>query len=72
MVGPAARASGLRREIRHDHPYGRYRTLQPEVPHYHSGDVMARARMRIDETAIAAKLLTTAIESLPAGAIPEL
>ena len=34
-----------------------------------SGDVMARARIRIDETAIAARLIAQAVEDLPAGAI---
>jgi Ni,Fe-hydrogenase III large subunit len=69
VVGPAARASGIRIDVRRDHPYGRYRTFQLEVPHYHSGDVMARARVRIDETAIAAALVTAALEDLPAGAV---
>jgi Ni,Fe-hydrogenase III large subunit len=69
LVGPAARASGLKLDVRHDHPYGRYRTLALDIPHYNSGDVLARARIRIDETAIAARLIAQAVEDLPAGAI---
>jgi Ni,Fe-hydrogenase III large subunit len=69
VVGPAARASGLKLDIRRDHPYGRYRTIGLDVPHYSAGDVMARARIRIDETAVAARLIAHAVENLPAGAI---
>ena len=69
VVGPAARASGLRLDVRRDHPYGRYRTLAVEVPHHNSGDVLARARIRIEETAISARLIAEAIDELPAGAI---
>ena len=69
IVGPAARASGLKLDVRSDHPYGHYRTLGLEVPHYSTGDVMARARVRIDEAAISARLIAQTIEDLPAGAI---
>jgi Ni,Fe-hydrogenase III large subunit len=69
VVGPAARASGLKLDVRHDHPYGAYRKLTLEVPHHHQGDVMARARIRIDETAISARLIGEALGVLPAGAI---
>ena len=69
VVGPAARASGLKLDIRRDHPYGRYRTLGLDIPHYSSGDVLARARIRMDEAAIAARLIADALENLPSGAI---
>jgi Ni,Fe-hydrogenase III large subunit len=69
VVGPAARASGLKMDVRHDHPYGAYRKLTLELPHYHQGDVMARARIRIDETAISARLIGETLSALPAGAI---
>jgi Ni,Fe-hydrogenase III large subunit len=69
VVGPVARASGLRLDVRRDHPYGRYRTLALDIPHHSSGDVMARARIRIEETAISARLIAQAIEEMPSGAI---
>ena len=69
VVGPVARASGLRMDVRRDHPYGRYREFAVEVPHYHYGDVLARARIRIDETAISARLIDETLRALPAGAI---
>ncbi len=69
VVGPAARASGLEMDVRRDHPYGRYRELALELPHYHYGDVMARARIRIEETAISARLIEETLNALPSGAI---
>jgi Ni,Fe-hydrogenase III large subunit len=69
VVGPAARASGLRLDVRRDHPYGHYRTIPVTAPHHSSGDVMARARIRIEETAISARLIAQTIDELPAGAV---
>ena len=69
VVGPAARASGLRVDVRRDHPYGRYRTINLDVPHLSSGDVLARARIRIDEVAISARLIADAVKEMPTGAV---
>ena len=69
IVGPAARASGLKLDVRRDHPYGRYRTLAVDVPHHSAGDVMARARIRMEETAISAQLIADAIREMPSGAV---
>ena len=67
VVGPAARASGIDIDVRRDHPYGAYAGRAIEVPHYHYGDVLARARVRIDETRISAQLVADC--PLPGGAI---
>jgi Ni,Fe-hydrogenase III large subunit len=69
VVGPVARASGLRTDVRRDHPYGRYRTFALEVPSHSAGDVMARARIRTEETAISALLITKSIKEMPSGAV---
>jgi Ni,Fe-hydrogenase III large subunit/Ni,Fe-hydrogenase III component G len=69
VVGPVARSSGVILDVRRDHPYGRYRELSVEVPHYRYGDVLARARIRIDETAIAARLIADTFNALPSGPI---
>jgi len=69
VVGPAARASGLRLDVRRDHPYGRYRTLALHVPHFNSGDVLGRARIRIEEVSVSAHLIADAIREIPSGAI---
>jgi Ni,Fe-hydrogenase III large subunit len=69
VVGPVARASGLRLDVRHDHPYGAYRDRTFEPVTYRYGDVLARARVRIDEAAASALLIDDALEDLPAGPI---
>lgn len=46
MVGPAARACGLVRDVRYDHPAGWHRFAQVPVAVWPSGDVFARARVR--------------------------
>ncbi len=69
VVGLIARASGLKLDVRHDHPYGRYRDVSVEVPHFHYGDVLSRTRMRIEEVAISARLIQETLAALPAGAV---
>ena len=69
VVGPAARASGIRIDVRHDHPSGMYRDIATEVPHFHYGDVLARARIRIDETAVSARMIAAVLKAMPGGAI---
>lgn len=46
LVGPAARASGLVRDVRFDHPAGWHRFAQLPVAVWPGGDVFARARVR--------------------------
>jgi Ni,Fe-hydrogenase III large subunit len=46
LVGPAARACGLVRDVRFDHPAGWYRFAQALVAVWPGGDVFARARVR--------------------------
>ncbi|MCU7501913.1 MAG: hydrogenase [Ignavibacteria bacterium] len=46
MVGPAARASGIRTDVRSGFPYGAYRYHSIQTVTLDSGDVYARARMR--------------------------
>jgi Ni,Fe-hydrogenase III large subunit len=69
VVGPVARASGIKLDVRRQHPYGAYSGLAVECPRYQYGDVLARARIRIDEAAISAWLLSKVLENLPAGPV---
>ncbi len=46
LVGPAARACGLVRDVRYDHPAGWHRFGQAPVAVWPGGDVFARARVR--------------------------
>lgn len=49
LVGPAARASGCRRDIRTDFPWGAYRVHNIPAVTWNTGDVHARARVRMLE-----------------------
>lgn len=64
-VGPAARAVGIDRDIRRDCPYAAYDKVLFSVPVYDEGDVLARLRMRIDETFEAIDIVRQALELLP-------
>ena len=46
LVGPAARACGIVRDVRFDHPAGWHRFAQAPVAVWPGGDVFARARVR--------------------------
>ena len=49
LVGPAARASGIIRDIRANHPFGIYGKYKIEINSYDTGDVFARAMIRYSE-----------------------
>ncbi len=57
LVGPAARASGLRFDTRLDQPFGPYRADSFSLSVGANGDVMDRARMRREEIAVSVALL---------------
>jgi Ni,Fe-hydrogenase III large subunit len=67
VVGPVARASGMKLDVRLDHPYGHYKNCQLEVAVKDYGDVMARAQVRIAEAAVSARLIQEAANALPSG-----
>ena len=69
LVGPAARACGIVRDVRHNHPFGCYRALQPIVCVETGGDVLARARVRWQESLAAFDLISTMLKELPPGDI---
>ena len=69
LVGPAARACGIVRDVRHDHPFGSYRTTQPPLCVEAEGDVLARARVRWSESLAALDFITAKLETLAAGDI---
>ena len=68
MVGPAARASGLSRDARRDQPAGIFRFKQIPVPVLSSGDVYARAQIRLLEIERSAVFIRELLGSLPFGA----
>jgi Ni,Fe-hydrogenase III large subunit len=69
LVGPAARACGLVRDVRYDHPAGWHRLAQAPVAVWPSGDVFARARVRWLEIQRSGQLLREQMASAPEGDI---
>ena len=67
LVGPAARACGLVRDVRYDHPAGWYRFAQAPVTVWPGGDVFARARVRSLEIQRSGEFLAGQLNSPPAG-----
>lgn len=69
LVGPAARACGIPRDIRFDQPSGIYRFFQMPVSTFDSGDVFARAFVRKMEIDRSIAFIEDLLKSLPGGPI---
>jgi Ni,Fe-hydrogenase III large subunit len=69
MVGPAARASSLQRDARHDQPSGIYRFAQLPMSTWDSGDVFARAYVRWLEIQQSIQFIREQLRAMPAGAV---
>jgi Ni,Fe-hydrogenase III large subunit/Ni,Fe-hydrogenase III component G len=67
LVGLAARASGLARDLRVDLPCSPYNELGVKIATDPRGDVAARVAVRFDEVFESLRLMRTIIEQLPAG-----
>jgi Ni,Fe-hydrogenase III large subunit/Ni,Fe-hydrogenase III component G len=67
VLGYVARASGIDADVRRDHPFAAYDALRFRVPVFESGDVKARAQVRVEEARESAGLIRQAVEGLPAG-----
>lgn len=68
-LGYVARASGLDLDTRRDHPTDAYRQLGVRVIVKRSGDVYARALVRVEEAQESARLIRGAIASLARGPV---
>jgi len=67
VVGPAARASGLERDARHDQPSGLFRFVHIPVSTCETGDVSARAFIRWLEIQQSIEFIRDQIRQIPAG-----
>jgi Ni,Fe-hydrogenase III large subunit len=67
LVGVAARASGLVRDVRFDHPAGWHRFAPVPVVVWPEGDVLARARVRWLEIQRSAKFIEEQLATPPDG-----
>lgn len=66
-VGLPARASGVDRDVRRDHPYAAYTEFPIEIITKKSQDVFARYRMRIKEIEQTIILLDTLVKNIKEG-----
>jgi Ni,Fe-hydrogenase III large subunit len=71
LVGPAARACGAERDVRHQFPAGIFQFAQIPISTADSGDVFARAYVRWLEIQRSAAFVREQLESLPAGPVRE-
>lgn len=67
LVGPAARACGLVRDVRYDHPAGWHRFAQAPVAVWPDGDVFGRARVRTLEIQRSGEFLLEQLAAPPDG-----
>ena len=67
VVGPAARASGLIRDVRHDQPSGLFRFVQIPASTCETGDVFARAFIRWLEIQQSIEFVRDQLRAIPAG-----
>ncbi len=69
VLGYVARASGIDRDVRRDHPFAAYGDLQVRVPVHTEGDVKARTLVRVEEARESTRLIREAVAALPGGAL---
>ncbi len=69
LVGVAARACGLVRDVRYDHPAGWHRFAQLPVAVWPGGDVFARARVRWLEAQRSGKFIEEQLAAPPDGPV---
>jgi Ni,Fe-hydrogenase III large subunit len=69
LVGPAARASGLERDVRQHHPYGIYRFAHIPIATWDTGDVFARAYLRWLEIQRSLAFVSEQLRSLPEDSV---
>jgi len=67
LTGPAARASGVDRDVRRDHPSGMWRFTHIPVSTWRTGDVFARAYVRALELQRSFAFILEQLDSLPSG-----
>ena len=69
MVGLVARASGLNLDCRIQHPFPPYDRINVNVPVLISGDVHARAWVRVEEVRESVRIIRELLRTLPTGRI---
>ncbi|MEM2425309.1 MAG: NADH-quinone oxidoreductase subunit C [Candidatus Bathyarchaeia archaeon] len=68
VVGPVARASGVKMDVRKDEPYAAYDEIPFKVIVRSEGDSWARFMVRLDEVDESINIISYALDNLPSGA----
>ncbi|MEM1716626.1 MAG: hypothetical protein QXN24_03305 [Candidatus Bathyarchaeia archaeon] len=68
VVGPVARASGVKMDVRKDEPYAAYDEIPFKVIVRSEGDSWARFMVRLDEISESINIISYALDNLPSGA----
>jgi Ni,Fe-hydrogenase III large subunit len=69
LTGLAGRASSQSCDIRCDHPFAPYDSLQVAMVTQHNGDVAARVAVRFDEVFESLRLIRRVLSDMPDGAV---
>lgn len=67
LVGPAARACGIKRDVRNDYPFGIYRMTHLPVATAFHGDVCARTMIRWQEAQKSMDFIEEQLRQIPGG-----
>ncbi|MHC1629174.1 MAG: hydrogenase large subunit [Candidatus Nezhaarchaeales archaeon] len=68
-VGPTARGSGLKIDVRVDEPYAAYKELGVDVKVMTEGDVLAKTLVRVLETIESIEIIERCLDAMPNGPI---
>jgi NADH-quinone oxidoreductase subunit D len=66
-LGPTARASGVKRDVRVDAPYGAYKRFPVSIVTAEHGDLEARFVVRMKELLVTCATIRTIVDNLPEG-----
>jgi len=69
VLGPVARASGIGRDIRVDHPYAAYNEVGCEVMVETGADIWSRVLVRLKETIESVRIIRDCMKGMPKGPI---
>ena len=69
LVGPPARACGIKRDVRFEYPSGIFRFFNMPVATWHTGDVFARAYVRWEEINHSVAFIRERLSSLSDGEV---
>jgi Ni,Fe-hydrogenase III large subunit/Ni,Fe-hydrogenase III component G len=67
VVGPVARGSGVKMDVRKDEPYAAYGEIPFKMITYDEGDSWSRLMVRLDEINESINIIEYALEHLPTG-----